>query len=128
MDYTWGHETEKWNRALEVLRSELIERAKSQRPPMTYDDAFRLVRSISHFRDAGDITLWYLIGAISGDENARGAPALGALVVNSETHMPGSGFYSLQAEFGRTGADDVETWVDELKRVHRFWSDPKNRP
>jgi hypothetical protein len=126
VEYVFGHESERWDRAFAALRSELIDRAGSQ-TPMSYDDAYRLVRSISHFRDAGDITLWHLIGTISEDENARGAPALGALVVNSGTRMPGRGFYDLQAKFGRSGADDVETWVEELKRVHNFWSDPKNR-
>jgi hypothetical protein len=74
----------------------------------------------------GDRThLASILGEIATYEHEQGRPLLPVVVVLKETGMPGQGFFSLARDLGlHTGTgsnDDMEFFVEEVKRVHKTW-------
>ena len=62
---------------------------------------------------------------VSQTENLEGRPLLTAVVVRSLDGEVGSGFYDMARAVGKhTGHDDLAFWVEELNRVHAYWSAP----
>ncbi|WP_336021516.1 hypothetical protein [Halobellus salinisoli] len=72
----------------------------------------------------------YVLAAISTIEDDGSHLPLSAIVVNSGTKTPGTGFFGLSEELKNT-PDDLEDWAEEEKHqwwestveeVHKFWS------
>jgi hypothetical protein len=68
-----------------------------------------------------------LIGRILDDVNrvefAQGRPMLSAVVILKDSNIPGSGFFTCARELRRySGKDDLGFWIEELRRVHDYWS------
>ena len=56
-------------------------------------------------------------------EHAAGRPLLSAVVIAKDTGMPGEGFFTCARNLKRyAGRDDLAYWVEELRRVHDYWS------
>lgn len=109
---------------MEDLRAYLIEVAKNE-DTVTYGEvAHHFGKTI---KGNHDITLWSaLLEEISHTENAEGRPLLSALVVRADDGLPGGGFYPMARAAGRYGGltpkDKVEFAVNEIKRLHEYWT------
>jgi len=63
-----------------------------------------------------------LLRALSIDEDESGRGLLTAVVVQSDSGMPGGGWFRLAEARGRSGSDLVAMWNDErtrLREIHR---------
>ena len=64
---------------------------------------------------------------ISTYENEQGRPMLSAVVVLAEFRYPIDGFFKLARKLGlhhgRKELEDLEFFVQEVKRVHEYWKD-----
>jgi hypothetical protein len=59
---------------------------------------------------------------ISKYEVEHGNPMLSVVVINKKEEMPGKGFFELARSLGRySGADDLDCYANELKKVHEKW-------
>jgi hypothetical protein len=68
-----------------------------------------------------------LIGRILDDVNRiefdQGRPLLSAIAISKDGNMPGHGFFECARELRRyAGKDNLGFWVEELRRVHDYWS------
>jgi hypothetical protein len=86
-------------------------------------------REIAHLLgiDTGDPYFGARVGRVLDElnhaEHAAGRPLLSAVVIAKATGMPGEGFFTCARDLRRyTGRDDLAYWVDELRRVHHYWS------
>jgi hypothetical protein len=116
----FGISAQIWNAAKEEAKAAMIERAKVG-GTISYSD---LVREISAVRFiARDTLLFHLLGEISMEENAAGRGMLSVVVVHKHGDMrPGPGFFVLGQVLGHDTKDLEKFWIDQLKKVHRFWS------
>jgi molybdopterin synthase catalytic subunit len=75
---------------------------------------------------AHDARLFHLLGEISVEENEARRGMLSVVVVHKRGDMqPGPGFFLLGQELGYDTKDLLRFWVEQLKKVHAYWS---NRP
>jgi hypothetical protein len=77
--------------------------------------------------DTGDPYFGARVGRVLDEmnhaERAAGRPLLSAVVIAKETGKPGEGFFTCARELKRyAGRDDLAYWVQELRRVHDYWS------
>ena len=64
-----------------------------------------------------------MLGDISEEEDRAGRGMLSVIVVHKEGDMrPGPGFFNLAKRLGRPVRDLDELWLQELRRVHHYWS------
>ena len=64
-----------------------------------------------------------VLDEVNHSEQAAGRPLLSAVVIAKETGMPGEGFFTCARNLRRyAGRDDLAYWVEELRRVHTYWS------
>jgi hypothetical protein len=67
----------------------------------------------------------HILGEISTHENEEGRPLLSSIVVLAGFGYPGEGFFNLARELGhhhgRKEFEDLEYFVQEVKKVHEFW-------
>jgi hypothetical protein len=67
-----------------------------------------------------------ILDEINRIEFRQGRPLLSAIVISKENNMPGRGFFECARDLGRySGKGDLEHlgfWVEELRRVHDYWS------
>ena len=69
-------------------------------------------------------TLIHALDRVSRAAHAAGRPMLSAVVVNRETGRPGSGFYLLAWDLGKTVSDEVDFWESEREKVYETdWPD-----
>jgi hypothetical protein len=108
---------------VDLLRSLLIERARSGAAPLTYTEAEDALRAAAAAEDLrlGEFdqhSLWGALDAIADQNRRRREPPLGVLVVSRETGRPGRGYWQKHA-FLEGGGDDLEQIVFErhLARV-----------
>ena len=117
---------ELWNRAKAEMRGVLVRCARKRRM-ITYATLAQLVRTI-RFRQR-DFAFHEMLGEISEQEDAvrpvrRGM--LSAVVVYKYEEMrPGEGFFRLAKKLGRDTSDRDKCWLDELRRVWRYWATHK---
>lgn len=116
----FGYSASQWSRAKDEALAAMIERART-RAMITYSDLTVAITAIAF--KPHDAALANLLGEISTDENEAGRGMLTVIVVHKQGDMePGAGFYSLAEKLGRDTADRLRCWVDELHRVHAYWS------
>ena len=64
-----------------------------------------------------------ILDDISRAEHDAGKPLLSAVVIRRDKNMPGTGFFTLAKRLGlHRGGDDLQYWLEELRRVHDYWS------
>lgn len=98
----------------------LAARAKA-RGVIPYSDLAARIQSVR--LEAHDQRLFHLLGEISEVEDAAGRGTLSVIVVHKAGDMqPGPGFFELAKQLGRDTSDILKCWVEELKKVHAYWS------
>jgi len=116
----YGFSLADWDRAKEEMKQILKERAKV-RGMIPYSELVKNVKSITLEPDS--YALATMLGEISSAEDAAGHEMLTVIVVHKLGDMqPGPGFFELAKELGRDTSDILKCWVEELKRVHAYWS------
>jgi len=64
-----------------------------------------------------------ILDEISIHEHNEGRPLLSALVIHKADNIPGQGFFTMARSVGvYTGDDNLLFFMEELRRVHDFWS------
>lgn len=116
----YDYPIEKWNKGKEEMRQILISRAKV-RGMIPYSELTSKIKSIN--LDPESYALAAMLGEISSEENAAGRGMLSVVVVHKTGDMqPGPGFFELAKDLGRDTSDILKCWVEELKKVHAYWS------
>jgi molybdopterin synthase catalytic subunit len=116
----FGFSEAEWQAAKAEAKQVLIERAKA-RDTISYSELVRRIRLIE--LEAHDPRLNELLMEISSEEDAAGRGMLTAIVVHRSGDMhPGPGFFELARRLGRDTSDVLKCWIDELKKVHAYWS------
>ena len=126
-----------WREKVEKAYFELVKRAKHMpydRITITYAE---LGRDIGLFplSEWFHLKIGWIVGACSVYEYHFNRPLLSALVVSADTNRPGNGFWGLSGIPARlrkavkiedTTSSQVDTererfWLEELKRIDRYW-------
>ena len=64
-----------------------------------------------------------ILDEISTSEHHEGHPLLSAVVIHKDDNMPGQGFFTLARRLGlHKGEDNFLFFIQELRRVHDYWS------
>lgn len=64
-----------------------------------------------------------ILDEISKHEHRLGRPLLSAVVILADENKPGHGFFTMAREVGRyDGGDELQFWLQELRRVHDAWA------
>lgn len=115
-----------------LLRSLLVQRARSGEPPFTYREIEAKLREAAaeDHLDMGEFdqhSLWGSLDAIAEQNRSRREPPLGALVVGKNNGLPGRGYFQKNA-FLVGGHDDLERAVYdrhlERARAYSWPQDP----
>jgi hypothetical protein len=109
----------------------LIEAAKGNRQPVTYDEIKGLTGNLKLFGDAWSGQLGRILYDII--ENDRAAdpsrPLLSVMAVGANG-TPGFGLYTLARELGelkgRSELDELRYWSEQVKAVQAYWQDKPN--
>jgi molybdopterin synthase catalytic subunit len=117
---TYGFTQAEWDAAKKEAKDLLAKRAKV-RGMMPYSELASKLTSV-HL-EAHDQRLFHLLGDISTEEDGAGRGMLSVIVVHKHGDMqPGPGFFDLAKRLGRNTSDILKCWVEELKKVHAYWS------
>jgi len=120
MTTKYGYKVEDWDAAKEEMKGILSERAKL-RGMIPYSELVGRIQAIRMEPDS--YALAHMLGEVSEEEDAAGRGMLSVIVVHKVGDMqPGPGFFQLAKKLGRDTSDILTCWVEELKRVHRCWS------
>jgi len=91
---------------------------------ISYSDLVFRIETIRMELDS--FALAHMLGEISEEQNAAGRGMLSVIVVHKDGDMqPGPGFFQLAKKLGRDTSDKTTCWVEELRRVHGHWSNPR---
>jgi len=116
----FGFTPQEWATAKREATDLLVARAKL-RGMIPYSDLAAKIKSVR--LEAHDARLFHLLGEISETEDASGRGMLSVIVVHKSGDMqPGPGFFELAKQLGRDTSDILKCWIDELKKVHGYWS------
>lgn len=116
----YGFTAAQWAAGLAEMRTVLIEHAK-RRAMVPYSTLVAQVQSVA--LEPHSSALAAMLGEISESEDAAGRGMLSVIVVHKHGDMePGAGFYDLAERLGKQTSDRMAFWVDELHRVHAYWS------
>lgn len=64
-----------------------------------------------------------LLDDINHAEVAAQRPLLSAVVIRKDANIPGAGFFTCARNLMLyAGNDDLAYWLEELRRVHDYWS------
>jgi len=111
---------QKWAAAKEEARAIMIDRAKV-RGMIPYSDLAAQIQAV-RFK-AHDPRFFHFLGELSSEEDAAGRGMLTVIVVHKAGDMqPGPGFFELAKMLGRDTTDILKCWVEELRKVHAYWS------
>lgn len=100
----------------------LIPVARSQDSFIYYSDVTNQIKSVR--LDPNSPEFHALLGEISQEEYKAGRAMLSAIVINRDTKIPGSGFFSLAIELGYKVNDPDAFWLAELDRVRKAYKNP----
>jgi|SRR5581483_3955604 molybdopterin synthase catalytic subunit len=121
----YGYSLTDWKKAKKEMQKALIERAKV-RGMMPYSELVTKIQKIHLEPDS--YALAAMLGEISSEEDAARHGMLTVIVVHKYGDMqPGPGFFELARDLGRDTSDILKCWVDELKKVHAYWSTSEQR-
>jgi Fe-S-cluster formation regulator IscX/YfhJ len=113
---TFGFPQKQWNESKQLIAEALIQQiATKESRPLTYTDAFDLIKHLIPFHDPHDTRFHQMLGQVSEDEDDAGRGLLTALVVHKDDWFPGEGWWKLAAERERDVRDKIKCWTDELK-------------
>ncbi len=116
----YGVADKDWVAAKAEMTAILAARARL-RGMIPYSDLVRQVKAVSLAPDSPALAA--MLGEISEAEDAVGRGMLTVIVVHKTGDMqPGPGFFDLAKRLGRNTSDIVKCWVEELKKVHAYWS------
>lgn len=116
----YGYPISDWNKAKKEMKQILIERAKV-RGMIPYGELVEKVTAIMF--EYWETPFHAMLGEISTEEDGAGRGMLSVIVVHKYGDMqPGPGFFELAEELGRNTSDILKCWIEELKRVHAYWS------
>jgi hypothetical protein len=99
---------------------------KPEKALITYGELGALLAPIR--RDGDPAVVWPFhgffeaIGHVSMYEVEHGRAMLSAIVVNTDTRMPGEGFSKLARHLGFDVVDDREFWEQEVEEILDLWS------
>jgi len=66
-----------------------------------------------------------ILSEISTHEHQEGRPLLTAVVLHGQGEQMRPDFFRLARKLGvNQGADDTEFFIEEIRRVHRYWCRP----
>lgn len=120
MTTKYGYTTEAWSAAKDEMRQILTDRARL-RGMIPYSELVGRIETIRMEPDSH--ALAHMLGEVSEEEDAAGRGMLSVIVVHKVGDMqPGPGFFQLAKKLGRDTSDILTCWIEELKRVHRHWS------
>lgn len=110
----------KTNSDKETLHQMLVDCAK-RRGQVTYSELTDKLRTKgTHLSFA---QLYELLCEISTDEYQQGRGMLSAIVVTKNgDQQPGDGFYKLAKDLGIKSKNELECWIDQMKKVHDVWT------
>ena len=116
----YGFTPQEWAAAKKETTDILAARAK-MRGMIPYSDLAAKIKSVR--LQAHDQRLFHLLDELSEVEDAAGRGMLSVIVVHKTGDMqPGPGFFELAKRLGRDTSDILKCWVEELKKVHAYWS------
>jgi molybdopterin synthase catalytic subunit len=116
----YGFTPKEWAAAKREAKDLLVARAKV-RGMIPYSELAAKIKSVQ--LEAHDQRLFHLLGELSEEEDASGRGMLSVIVVHKAGDMqPGPGFFELAKQLGRDTSDILKCWVEELKKVHAYWS------
>ncbi len=105
----------------EAIYDKLREVAKSR--GITYYSEIAPLASLSMGSPGDRERIARILGDISTAEHQAGRPLLSAVVIRKEENLPGSGFFGLAKDLRlHNGNEDFRYWLQELQRVHDYWS------
>ena len=109
-----------WDKAKEETRQLLIEEARAQ-SVIAYSILAAKVQTVP-FSERSQL-FFEILTEISREEDAAGRGLLSVVVVHkTEDFPPGPGFFNLARSLGRGSKDSDGCWVEELRKVHSYWS------
>lgn len=116
----FGFSDEQWSDAKAEAKALLADRAR-MRGMIPYSD---LVESLKTLQlEAHDPRLFELLGEVSSEEDDAGRGMLSVIVVHKHGDMqPGPGFFELARSRGKDTSDILRCWIEELHKVHGYWS------
>jgi hypothetical protein len=114
-----GFTEAEWNDAKREARDAMIAQARKRRT-IAYSALVKKISTIT--LGAHDPRLNFLLYQISCEEDDAGRGLLSAVVVLIGEPGPGGGFYTMAKERGRNTDDYVKCWIEELNKVHEYWS------
>lgn len=116
----FGFSDEQWSDAKAEAKALLADRARV-RGMIPYSD---LVESLKTLQlEAHDPRLFELLGEVSSEEDDAGRGMLSVIVVHKNGDMqPGPGFFELARSRGKDTSDILRCWIEELHKVHGYWS------
>lgn len=119
MTATWyGLTEEEKEQAIEEARTLLTERARRGQGPITYDDLYHQLTKppSTMFRSIGAF-----LGLVGEREVHAGRPLITALILRSEDHLPGPGFWVLLDEIGYDVSNKPVAWALTLLNIYAYW-------
>jgi hypothetical protein len=120
MTTRYGYSRSDWDKAKAEMKQILVERAKV-RGMIPYSDLANRIQTIRIEPDS--YAMAAMLGETSKEEDSAGRGMLTVIVVHKDGDMqPGPGFFELARDLGRDTRDILKCWVDELKKVHGYWS------
>ncbi len=120
MKMKYGYQLTDWNNAKKEMKQILIDRARV-RGMIPYSELVEKVKTIDF--EPWSAALASMLGEISTEEDTAGRGMLTVIVVHKYADMqPGPGFFELADELGRETSDILKCWIEELRKVHAYWS------
>lgn len=107
-------------KATEEARSILIRTAKAE-TTIAYSELAEQVQAIP--LEPHSAAMDGILGDLSEEEDTYGRRMISVVVVHKEgDKRPGKGFFDLAKELGYDVSDRELLWVQQLKKVHDYWS------
>ncbi len=114
-----------WERAKQEMKLAIIERAK-KRLMINYSELLNKITSLKLDIEQVDhrSIMAEMLGEISLAEDKDGRGMLSALVTHKTGDMePGQGFFHYAKVLGKDISDKTRFWIQEVNKVHNYWSD-----
>lgn len=119
-DKVMGYDVGLWASSRDEV-TRILRRAAKHRSTIPYSDVTKKLAVIEFAYD--DRVFHAMLGDVSRNEHEHGRPLLSTVVVHKSGDMqPGPGFFELAKSLGHEFDDIEKFWIQELKRVWKYWS------